>query len=61
MPGAGQLWQLIGAAPSPAGLELGFPTWHTILLCMTFAPLGLLSQLATRRAAGRRPGGAASG
>jgi hypothetical protein len=30
------------------------PTWHSILLCMTLAPLGLLSHTLTRKAVGRR-------
>ena len=30
------------------GLVEGVPTFHSILLCMTLAPLGLLSHAATR-------------
>lgn len=37
----------------PAGELEGVPTWHSILLCMSLAPLGLLSHYATKRLAGR--------
>jgi hypothetical protein len=30
------------------GLQTGIPTWHSILLCMTVAPLGLLSHGITK-------------
>lgn len=36
------------ALPLCAGLELGVPTWHSILLCMTLSPLGLLSHFITK-------------
>lgn len=34
----------------PAGQLQGVPTWHSILLCMTVAPLGLLSHALTKAA-----------
>ena len=42
------------ARPLPLTGELsGVPTWHSILLCMTLAPLGLLSHAVTKAAWGR--------
>lgn len=38
----------ITSVAAHAGLELGVPTWHTVLLCITLAPLALLSHAATK-------------
>ena len=42
------LSQLSGSGIVPAaGLEEGIPTWHSILLCLTISPLGLLLHFLT--------------